>query len=77
MNLDTSKIALVKMILNIENDKFLQKITKFINQEKPDFGNELSATEQEEILLSLKELDKGKCVYYDDVLKKYFIGSLF
>ena len=34
MNIQTSKIELVKMILNIENDKFIEKITNFIRKEK-------------------------------------------
>jgi len=34
MDIQTSKIALVKMILNIENDKFIEKITEFIQKKK-------------------------------------------
>jgi len=37
MAIRTSKIALVKMILNIENDKFIEKITEFVQKEKVDF----------------------------------------
>ena len=37
------------MILNIENDKFIEKITEFVQKEKVDFWNELSASEQKEI----------------------------
>jgi len=37
MVIRTSKIALVKMILNIENDKFIEKITEFVQKEKVDF----------------------------------------
>ena len=33
MDIQTSKIALVKLILNIENDKFIEKITEFIQKE--------------------------------------------
>jgi len=70
MNTETSKIALVKMILNIENDTFIQRIAKFINKEKADFWNELSLEEQQEILLGLKQLNEGKRISYDDLLKK-------
>lgn len=70
MNSQTSKIELVKMILNIENDKFIEKITEFIQKEKIDFWNELSLSEQKEIEKGIKELNKGKRVEFNDFLKK-------
>ncbi len=70
MNIQTSKIELVKMILNIENDKFIEKITEFIQNEKVDFWNELSLSEQKEIEKGIKQLNKGKRVEFNDFLKK-------
>ena len=70
MNIQTSKIELVKMILNIENDKFIAKITEFIQKEKVDFWNELTLSEQKEIEKGIKELNKGKRVEFNDFLKK-------
>ena len=70
MNIQTSKIELVKMILNIENDKFIEKITEFIQKEKVDFWSELSLSEQKEIQKGIKELNKGKRVEYSEFLKK-------
>lgn len=70
MDIQNSKIQLVKMILNIENDKFIQKITDFIKTEKDDFWNELNASEQKEILQGIEELDRGKKIAYSDFLKK-------
>lgn len=60
MNIRTSKIELVKIILNIENEKFIEKITEFIKKEKVDFWNELSLSEQKEIKKGIKQLNKGK-----------------
>lgn len=70
MNSQTSKAALVKMILNIKNEKFIEKIADFIKKEKVDFWDELTLTEQKEIEKGIKELDKGKRVAYNDFLKK-------
>ncbi|NQV77280.1 MAG: hypothetical protein HQ490_02875 [Lutibacter sp.] len=70
MNTETSKIKLVKMILNIENDKFIEKITEFIQKEKVDFWNELSLSDQNEIEKGIKELNKGKRIEFNDFLKK-------
>ena len=72
MNIHTSKIALVKMILNIENDKFIEKIMEFIQKEKVDFWNELSLSEQKEIEIGIEELNNGKRVEFNDFLKKIY-----
>jgi hypothetical protein len=70
MNIQTSKIELVKIILNIENDKFIEKITEFIQKEKVDFWNELSLSEQKEIEKGIKELNNEKKIDFNDFLKK-------
>jgi len=70
MDIQSSKIELVKIILNIENDKFIEKITKFIQKEKADFWDELSFAEQEEIEKGITELNNGKRVEFNDFLKK-------
>ena len=70
MDIRTSKIELVKMILNIDNSDFIQKLTEFIKNERTDFWNELSPSQQLEIKNGIEELDKGKRVSYDEVFNK-------
>lgn len=70
MNLETSKITLVKMILNIENEKLIERITKFISNESVDFWDELTVDEQEEIALGLKQLDNDEYISFEEILKK-------
>lgn len=70
MDIQSSKIELVKIILNIENDKLIEKITEFIQKEKVDFWDELSATQQKEIENGIAELNKGKRIEFNDFLKK-------
>lgn len=70
MNISTSKIELVKAILDIENQDFSQKVTDFIQKEKNDFWNELTANEQNEIMHGIEDLDNGKRVSFDAFLKK-------
>ena len=69
MNIQTSKIELVKIILNIENDEFIHRISDFINKEKKDFWNELDKSEQKEIQVGIDQLKNGKRVSYKDFLK--------
>ncbi|MFS4466185.1 hypothetical protein [Maribacter sp. 2210JD10-5] len=70
MDIKTSKIELVKIILNIDNDKFIKKVTDFINNEKSDFWNELTKSEQAEIKKGIEQLNKGKRTSYEEVLKR-------
>jgi hypothetical protein len=70
MDIEASKIELVKIILNIDNDRFIKKVTDFIKNEKSDFWNDLSAAEQAEIKKGIEQLDKGKRVPFQDVLKR-------
>jgi len=70
MDIKTSKIELVKIILNIENDSFIQRVTDFINDEKADFWNELTSEEQAEIKKGIAQLEEGKRISYEEVLKK-------
>ena len=71
MNIQTTKIELVKMILNIDNYEFIQKVTDFIKKtEKTDFWHDLSLSEQKEIKQGIKELDNGERIAYQDFLKK-------
>ena len=70
MDIKTSKIELVKMILNIDSDQFIEKITAFIKKEKDDFWNDLSDEDKAEIEEGIKQLDAGKRISYQDFLKK-------
>ena len=70
MDIQSTKIELVKTILAIENSEFIQKVADFISKEKVDFWNELNASEQKEIKQGIDDLNKGKRVSYDSFLKK-------
>lgn len=70
MNIQSSKIELVKTILDIDNKELINKVAKFIQREKPDFWSELSTKQQEEIKQGIQELDNGKRIAYETVLKK-------
>ena len=70
MDIQTTKIELVKLILNIDNKSIVEKIFNLIKSEQSDFWNELSRQEQEEIRLGIKQLDAGRRISFNDFLKK-------
>lgn len=61
---------MVKLILDIDNTDFFQKVTDFIKNEKSDFWNDLSLAEQNEIRKGIADLDKRNRIPYTDFLKK-------
>ncbi len=70
MDIQTTKIELVKAILDIDNSELIQKLADFIKKEKTDFWNDLSINQQDEIRRGIEELDQGKRVSFDSALKK-------
>jgi len=70
MDIRTTKLELLKTILETENTDFIQKVADFVKKEKFDFWDELTLSEQSEIKQGIEELDKGKRVSYESFLKK-------
>jgi len=70
MDIRTTKLELLKTILDTENTDFIQRVADFVKKEKVDFWDELSLSEQSEIKQGIEELDKGQRVSYESFLKK-------
>lgn len=70
MDIQTSKIELMKLILDIDNSDFFQQVINFIKNEKSDFWNDLSISEQNEIRKGIQDLDQGNRIPYSEFLKK-------
>ncbi|WP_142784068.1 hypothetical protein [Changchengzhania lutea] len=70
MDIQTTKLELLKIILENENSEFIQRVSDFVKKEKTDFWNELNLSEQKEIKKGIEDLDNGKRVSYESFLKK-------
>ena len=70
MDITTTKLELVKMILGIENPKLINRLKKYLENETVDFWDELSESEKEEIKLGISQLNEGNKIAFDDFLKK-------
>ena len=60
MDIQTTKIELMRMILGIENPQIINRISALIKNETSDFWDELSPEQRGEIDQAIKELDLGK-----------------
>ncbi len=70
MNIQSTKLELLKIILENENSEFIQRVFDFVKREKKDFWDELSLSEQKEIEKGIEDLDNGKRTSYETFLKK-------
>ena len=70
MDIRTTKLELLKTILETENKDFIQRVADFVKKEKVDFWDELTLSEQSEIKQGVEELDNGKRISYESFLKK-------
>ena len=70
MDIQATKLKLIKAILEDENSEFIERVANFVKMEKNDIWSDLSLTEQKEIKKGIEELDKGKRVSYESFLKK-------
>lgn len=71
MNIPATKIKIVEQILKTDNPKILNQLLSIVKSENEDFWHELTPYEQKEIQESLNELNDGKRVSYEKVMKKY------
>ena len=70
MDVQSSKLELVKLIINSNNEKLIENLLKMLKSEQKDFWSELSESEKEEIRLGIKQLDEGERISLDDFIKK-------
>jgi len=68
MDLHTSKLELVKMIVNINSQKTIDKLLNVIKSEKNDFWFDLSNAEKEEIELGIRQLEEGQRIPLNEFL---------
>ena len=70
MDLQSSKLELVKMIININSQKTINKLLNILKSEQEDFWFDLSEMEKKEIELGIKQLDAGQRISLIDFLKE-------
>jgi|AntRauTorcE11897_2_1112592.scaffolds.fasta_scaffold06510_4 hypothetical protein len=71
MDIQSTKIELVKLIVNIDDQKVIKKLLHVLKSGQKDFWLDLSDNERKEIELGIKQLDAGNRISLDDFLKKF------
>lgn len=71
MDIQTTKIALIKEILNIDTPELINKMYEFIKKEKVDFWDELSLEQQQEILAADNEVVNEQTLDYENFISSH------
>ena len=70
MNIQTNKLDLIKLILSIDNNDLIQKISNLVSTQSSDFWNELTISQQQDVLEGIDDLDNNRKISFESVLKK-------
>jgi hypothetical protein len=70
MDIQTTKLELLKSILEIDSKDLIEKLKEIISDEKEDFWHQLTDAEKKDIKDGIEELDQGKRISYGEFLKK-------
>ena len=70
MEIQTTKIELLKLILSIENPAVLQKIKTFLLDESEGYLMPLTNVERQEIELGIEQLERGERIAFSEFLAK-------
>ena len=71
MNLDRTKLEIMKLLLMITDENALLRIKKVLEDEYSDWWDDLTAEEQREIQTGLEQADKGQLTDLDSVMKRF------
>lgn len=71
MNIETTKLELIHLLLQTQKESILKKLKSVFEEEQADWWNEMSQDEQDEIKTGLAQADKGELKAYETVMKRF------
>jgi hypothetical protein len=71
MNIETTKLELMQLLLQTQKESLLAKIKKVFEEEQGDWCGEMSKEEQQEIETGLAQADKNDYIAHETVMKRF------
>ena len=71
LNIETTKLELMQLLLQTQNESLLLKIKAILDEEQEDWWSEMSKSEQEEIETGSAQANKGEVITNEDVMKRF------
>ena len=72
MNIQAEKLELVRLILDTDNPGILASIKRIFSKSKDkDFWDTIPQEQKDEIMVGIKEIEKGETVNYEEFINKH------
>ena len=71
MNIEATKLELMNLLLQTNNESVLTKLKVVFEEEAVDWWNDMSINEREEIKMGLKQADNGNFISNEMVMKQF------
>lgn len=71
MNIETTKLELMHLLLQTQKESILRKLKSVFEEEQDDWWNDMSKDEQEEIKTGLTQADKGEYKPNEMVMNRF------
>ena len=71
MNIETTKLELMHLLLQTQKESILKKLKSVFEEEQGDWWSEMSKNEQEEIKTGLAQADKGEYKANETIMKRF------
>ena len=71
MNIETTKLELMHLLLQTQKESILKKLKSVFEEEQVDWWSEMSQTEQNEIKMGLEQADSGEFKANELVMKRF------
>jgi hypothetical protein len=71
MNIETTKLELMQLLLKTQKVSLLTKIKKVFEEEQGDWCEEMSMEEQQEIEIGLAQADKNDTISHETVMNRF------
>ncbi|MBS9464408.1 hypothetical protein KIM67_18470 [Flagellimonas sp. 389] len=71
MNIETTKLELMHLLLQTQKESLLAKLKKVFDEEQTDWWDEMTKEEQDEIKAGLSQADKGEYSANETVMKRF------
>lgn len=70
MDIQTAKLELVRLIVNIDDPQVIERLIEAVGPQKKHFDELMDESIKEEIKMGINELDKGNRIAFDDFVKR-------
>lgn len=69
MDIQTAKLELVRLIVQIDDPQVIERLLETIGNQKQHFEDILDESVKEEIRLGIRELDNGNRIAFEEFIK--------